>query len=598
LTWANGLGEEGRVDLPASYAIGTAYYFHLGLSVALSAGNTAAADTFTVDAYALMAHRRDARFLSAQIPDGVAVGLGRVSRASFDVSSQSFAGRIFVLPSVIQRNPELSIEPITDAEKEKLDHIESGRQELMVGENLDLDTVFLLKGGGIHPLVGAPVTHTRSDVLQPYKHPRTGLWRKAAANELPVERGLNGPAMLVSTQNVTNLDARFHAKDAASGPTAGWTTHAGAPAYFYDENVKGTLDPDGGWDADTIKGTLRVDFDAAEATRSNTEPSITAGNQYVAAVSLRGRGEVRVAMWDLGGGTSELDFETVVLDGTDEFQEVHLTGTAATSATMHLRITATEKSIVWISWKMQALGFVSAGPVETLGATASTVAADLALNRFTLPQNGTFSCFFRMPPGGYDPSGNPCPIFEEISAGHFLLRYDANGNRIRFALSSGAILNLNLSPDLSHETWYHLAATWEHSTTANEVQLALYLRGPDAVLQTATTSATWAHPPTSGPAAIYKIGKSFAAHRPLRDWLFKEVRIDRRPWTAAEVLDQYERGFNDEWTHHTTEFGGRGFRITRSGWHWIADTVNPHLLRASLSLRQSSTHEDSVAIAR
>lgn len=592
VSWSDTDGNTGMLEVgtDSGYAAGDEVAVDgSGLYVSFSSGTLVASDSVTIDCVAgnFLDHEHVSIETDEEPTRAYIIDTGPEER---DILLTTDRGDILREERTMARAPTLLLDYLQDAQLWKWRRMVHNRHRITLAENYDDDTVLLFRGGGLLPLIGPEVSFSRTGDGS-YLDPDTNLWTLESDDDvLRVTEGPCGPAFHVGNGWV-NADSEPFPTGSGSGAARGWNQHTATVTFDFDTNKKPPLHPDGGWTAAQLAGSLRCYMSASSAISTNTEPATSSGSTYSSSVYIAGRGSVRVAIYtDPGGGgtpDTELVGQDVDLDSMD-WQRICLTGAPSGSETArHIRITADEQTVLWASAKTQQTGETCGNPFD-----GTTAAETWQLRNFTLPQTGTLSMWFWVPPGNITDIGT-YSLFEETSAGHFFLRYDSVNDRFRVGFTSGTIMNASVSGGIVQETWNHVVFTWKYdAAAANEVEMSVYHQG--SLLN--SNDLAWSQPPDVS-SAVYAINDSATGEQEMEDWRFAEIRIDGRAWTAAEVSLQYSRFTDNEWMHLHRELAGRQFWIGSSQEQQLS-TVNPDKMIVTADLVQAKVEPHSLVLSR
>lgn len=583
LTWDDGEGNTGQLNVgtSAGYAIDDVVYVHDGWSISFGSGVLNLSATFTVSVTAR----------------NLLHGLSRVSFGGTTTTQTNLTGwRMDQLDDLavtqdgrthrVRRRSPRSVSAVLDyADASSFDQMlwaESERLPLTIAENYGARTRFLLRGGGLMPLVGSRPVFTRAGTAT-YQDWRTGLWRSVAANEPRIADGVGGRSIVMDGGGTTNVLAQFHPKSGALG----WSTGAGATLAF-STNDRGVLDPDDDhWGDEYTEGVMTAEMGASGEWFSTSTATIPAtGVTWTGSVYLKGRGSVVVTIRTAGTIRG-----AAVVGLTNDWQRVEVSGPAGGGdTTADIRIDSAEDQVYCVVSAAQIeAGFFATALVKTDGASASRSGETLQLVP-GIPFGETTMGFWIRWPGGSG-SNTYTLVSGGSAAFQFRFWYDETGSP-DLAMTTVAGGSLTAAQTLVADTWYHLAFQIKRSGAANEVTREIWVNGSSIGSDTINVYA-----PTTPYDDIY-IGQneSQASELTLHDARFEEIRIDESPLDSDAIAAQYNRLNDDEWLHVHREFGGRYFLMGGLSRRWLDGGANVDKIMPSVDLLEEDREDDAVVI--
>lgn len=576
VTWSDG-NETGRLDLGSTYTAGDYRMVHQGISIAFSAGALSAADTFTVDVTAERGLPWYAGIDGGGTPDQVAIR--GVSAQPLDLFFQDDVGTTRRKAIAIQHNPNLFVDNCKDTERAALQQLRNSRSRVTVGENYDGSTVGLLRlSRGIMPLIGKRPNFSRSGVGS-YIDQDTGLIRLADSGNPRIQTtGASGGLLL--DVGATNLLQSSNPNDTLPG----WTATSGAPTLTTVTTMPTVFDQsETSWTDLSIRNrSLKVEMAASNVINTTFNATISSTTTYTGSVWIKGRGQVTVSLrtGSVSPPPTVQDSEQLTLDG-DDWQRVVLTGTSGGSDDRaNLTIVADEKSVIWVGPSQIEAGHVATAWIETQLSTQSRAAESFTWD-VDIPATGSFSMWVKVPDGS--PTGDYY-LVETSSSGRWGIRYDATNGEVEFhTASSGALVG---TQSLTPGSVYQIAVTWSRSSTAGELNRALYVNGS---LITSDSTTNWG----SGWGGTLEFEKSGGTA--LHSWQYAELRMDSVEWSSTTVSEIYSRRTSDEWLHTLAQFGGRFYDIGAMTETWLSDAT-PDRILVDLPLTQASTEPDALVV--
>ena len=586
--WDDGEGNTGRfrAGTNVSYTAGDKKILADGLELSFAAGSFTATDTFTLAVNAEAKLPFDHEVIEGSV-NPTYVNLTGLRKQSLDEATTVENGDMRVSVRALLSVPSINID--YQADRLPLLRMRHARHEVTFAENYDANTEFLWRASaGLKPLIGRPVSLTRATVASYFDMERQ-VYRHAASGEPRFQECKNAPGIHVSKAVRTNLLTQSHPK---SG-TLGWTV-AGAATIAWDATVAGVLDPtDTNWETGTTDGTMRAYIPSsagADFIHSGDTAAVAAGI-HTGYVYLRGRGVVTVQL-RAGAGTPSGLIDSAQVTLTDEWQDVIVSGTLTATHVADLAIrghlSGDEESFFWVSQAQIQLGQVASSAIKSAGSAGSHNADVMTINHFPPPE-GTFSFVVRP---NAELQGTPDTYYMFDTGANWAIFYaPGSPNQIIFETAAAGNRQTAGTFTLADDTPTHLAVTWARSTaSADKLTTFVYADGVQIATSTDRDWDLW-----SVSATTINVGST--ANGVLWDWVFQEMRLDRRALSALEVADLYNRVNAEEWLHLHREGAGRRYRISSVSESWI-DGINPDRMLATVELTQSSMSEDNALVPR
>lgn len=612
VSWTSTGGTSGRLDLgtDASYSADDKVLVEYGVLVSFGSGTLVVTETATLTCYPSRRLPHDFYRVEGDAnPADVALQSG--NRSSKDSLFVTDSGNLKTVERSIGQNPSVLVNYADDAAKRALTIMEANRQEVTLAENYDQHTVFLLRGGGIEPMIGRVPSFTRSTGNSVQQDPTTGRLKLTPTytprvfpgfelgsqsdtgivdrQHIPLKYNHIGRSIAVCTSAVTNLMTNSVGRSASA---LGWAVSAGGGTVSFEEELEGVLDPDEmDFPEGASNGVTRLEFQAASDAFDTDEAVVSGSTVYQVSLWLKGQGGVVWYIKTGSGSASGITGALVPSGQTDDGGWVQVVAEVTTGAG-HDRLKI--EGVMTLGTE----GVYYVGPcqveqndehqatvwIPTTSASATRGAESLTLND-PIPPSGTISMLV-YGNGINNISTSFYFLVGTTSGTRFGIRYDQANDQIDFLTTSTGALNCNIPSNgpAKERTWFHVAATWGYSS-ATLLAREVFFNGVSIGSDTSSDfDYGW------GPLKIFP---SVASQPPGLDWRVQELRMDRRVLADQEILDQYERYSTDKWTHMIQNYAGRQFRIGAISERWKSP-VNPGLLLADVTLVESSVHEHSV----
>jgi hypothetical protein len=450
VTWTSvATGEQGRVEVGANvgYVPGTKILFHDDMLIHFPTGSLAASETSSFTATAARRLPRSFhRIIGQANPDDVV--LQNAQRSPLDQLFVSDAGDLSVLAKRRGHAPTFEVHYQNNAVKRQLEHIEDIeglRQTVTVAENYDDDTVFLLRGGGLEPLIGSVMTNGRSGFGTYWDH-RSGQFRRAATgaartspgiqfesdegtgpqerNHVPLKYKHIGRALRVSHSATTNLLPNSH--PAPSPGSLGWAAQSGSPTLTFIHGVYGVLDPDDpNWPDGFTQGVLRLHFDSTEAVQSDLA-TVSSATKYVASIWARGRGNI---VFELYGGAGAATTLRATLTNPTQFgndtdwkrlEGEVTTGASDTRLAFRIRCVSADGVVYVSAASIVRSDYKQASMYEPSSSSLAVRSQEVYTILDPLPeQSGTLQFFFQ---NTGDNQSSTFSLVDTLSGGRFAVR--------------------------------------------------------------------------------------------------------------------------------------------------------------------------------
>lgn len=587
--WDDGEGNTGRfrAGTNVSYTAGDKKILANGLEMSFASGSFTATDTFTLAVNAEAKLPFDHESIEGSV-NPTYVDLIGLQKRSLDGVSTTENGDMRIHTRALLSSPSVNID--WQADRLPLLRMRHARHEVTFAENYDAITEFLWRASaGLNPVIGRPVSLTRATVASYFDMERQ-VYRHAESGDPRFQECKNAPGILVSKAVRTNLLTQSHGK---SG-TLAWVA-SGTATVAWDTTVAPVLDPtDENWETGTTLGTTRAYLPGASGDRVETSTSFTVSGgtaRHTAYVWIKGRGIVTVVLRNTTAGTSA-DTQQITL--SDTWQQVIVSGTATDTEVHEVWIrndlSGDEEAMIWISHVQAQATQVASTAIKSAGSTGSHNADAMTINHFPPPE-GTFSFVVR-PHAELGATPNTYYMFDTDTVSGWAIYYaPGSPDQITFETAGAGNRTVAGTFTMSDDTPTHIAVTWKRSTaSADKLEVEVYSDGVSLALSTDRDWDLW-----SVEGNNIRVGST--ANGTLWDWVFQEIRLDRRALSSTEVADLYNRINDEEWLHLHREGAGRRYRVTSVDEAWV-DGINPDRMIATVELTQSSMSEDNALVSR
>lgn len=511
-----------------------------------------------------------------------AIEYERTSPVDRDDTFTSWDYRTKKSARAILRAPMVRLDYVGAAGHLAAQRLKHNRHLVTFGENYDEDTQLLWRGSnGLMPIIG-PHPVYENEVVKVYYDADVGLLRTAAVNKAGCGYPLgNTGASIDKMLQINHPDSNENLITQAHcvTGTTGWQTASGSPTLDIVNDVLDIIDrDDAGFPNGFSAGVLRALLDSGDAVET-TNATVSSGVAYSCAVWIRGRGEVTVKME--AGGTK--DSETVDLTGDEGWQYITLSGTTS-SSTFNLEIDADDDSIVYISMAGVNEGKAAIQPLPSNGGAITAGDEELYFDLIPSMEAGSISLWVQ---DLMDDSTGSTRAIVDGNSGDFAIMYDYSNAELDLRHDvSGDLLTGDAV--LQDGDVHNIVAVWERGSGDNLVR-ELYFDGVSIAGPTSTSD--WEAPWGTRLNLMGDIGAE------IQSMLFAEVRVDRRRWTAAEVLSQYERMTEEHWIKLHRELAGRQFWI-QSMQEMRRSKSNPEQWIIDVQLTEGDSEDSGLVLLR
>lgn len=634
----------------SGYVAGDTLNVWEGLSVSFGSGTLVASQVFAIEVIARNVLPDAYREVVTDVEAG-AIDLGRTSMTSRDLRATNFDERVLLEPRAILRNPSVTIDSLNDEQRRALLELEQFRQRCTFFENYGPRTRLLWRGAGMMPLVGRRPNFSRS-TAKGYRDPKTDLFSQAATDvpritggpeitsgvaglvfnkrhPIPDQNPPMGKSLAIGDQTINHLH-RFHPARADDGTvTLGWDPFGTAAVSFTDE-VRGVLDPAGGWDPKFLRGVMKVELKTPSTNAVYTTPAdrftVSAGQKYSPTVWVRGRGFINFRM-RTGPATPSIIYAQVDFDIPDDgrWHQVSIQGAPAVTAGHVIGDIAifpigggldSGQDAFYVS--AAAVSVANAGPTDELVATDALVATDGSIQvglpdvftlRDPLPPSGSLSFWMRWPTASHTKF---IGILRD-STGQFILeRREGSPDEWNWWTISTARVNaLNVQGNptsLNWDTWVQVGMTWYPEIYVpptfpvdpieyDRMRKKFYVNG-ELVASEVVPAADRAE---TAPGVLTFFPTGIAG--PAGDWghaydgRVAEIRIDDAPMTDQDMREQYRRVAVADHAHIHREFAGRIYDVESDVGVYLSRAARDKIY-AQVSLAEAGCFDDSLVTGR
>ena len=538
-----------------------------------------------------------------------------------DSAFETSDGRVILIKKAVRRAVALQADYMGLPDTVTRAVMEAKRQLVTIGENYDVSTRLLFRGGlSMMPMIGTVNTTTRTSDGYPYRDPLSGKYKVAppeapGGDSCPMGPGYNeDPVILDSqrevsplrgahvgrafetTQAITNILPHWKTMQENNGTaTLYWTAGGGASSGAFGP-YRGILDSsESTWPSRWLIKNMRSILPTVATDYIQSEEGTCApGDHLCGGVWVLGTGAVKIQVLTgaPAAATTLLHENTALLDAnqwrfisTSDFSAVVPGG--HTAARLRLECFAAQTVIETDICGLYRTSMMP--PLLPSDGTAAAIQQSEVQFGTPAPQDGFLFFAIQIPMHGVG------GVFDLIRSGgsHFLFQRDMTSGAEEWlwrTASGGTPLVVTDNPTAwgAHK-WLTVCLAWRPSITAGELERSIYINGLQVGNDSTTSFAvTW---------SSLLLGGTPATGLPTYGLRWQEVRMDAGFPDATAVLAMHNRLAEGDDVQTNIDLQGRYYRIMQEASPW-RHPLYPHQVVAQLGFQEHDAHDPSTVFGR